>query len=170
MAKFTVNKEVFWNTGTKNMTGRIKQIMGDYIVVKATDANYIVNKANLLTKPISKLASLCVFAGLKDKEDDTIEISFGPDGRTMTYLDRYDPKTGDILGGCDSGSDTDDIDRLWINGAKKHRKAMNPKRPPGGATKIQPTQTIQLTPNKVAPISKPQTIPTKIPMKQQIGK
>lgn len=57
--QLTVNKTVFWDTGSGIKTGKIKRIMGTHAVVKTSDSEYLVQKSCLTTKPISRLASLC---------------------------------------------------------------------------------------------------------------
>jgi hypothetical protein len=52
MPKITVTKTVYWDAGGKEMTGKVKQIYSDYVVIKAADCEYIVKKSALSLKPI----------------------------------------------------------------------------------------------------------------------
>lgn len=49
-AKLSVHKKVYWKAAGKDMSGKVKQILGDHVVVKADDSDYIVHKASLSTK------------------------------------------------------------------------------------------------------------------------
>lgn len=43
--KIFVNKAVQWNDGSRSRTGKVKQILGDHVIIKAdTGEEYIVNK------------------------------------------------------------------------------------------------------------------------------
>jgi hypothetical protein len=50
MAKITVHKTVFWTVAEREMTGKVKQIFGDYALVKAADCDYVVKKSELSTR------------------------------------------------------------------------------------------------------------------------
>lgn len=42
--KITVHKKVFWNAGDREMTGEVKQIMADHVLVRAGTTDYLVRK------------------------------------------------------------------------------------------------------------------------------
>ena len=55
--KIFVNKAVRWNDGSRDRTGKVKQILGDHVVIKAeTGEEFIVTKA-AIEAPIRKSAS-----------------------------------------------------------------------------------------------------------------
>lgn len=46
--KIFVNKSVRWNDGSRERTGKVKQILGDHVVIKAeTGEEYIVAKSSV---------------------------------------------------------------------------------------------------------------------------
>ena len=53
MAKLTVFKKVYWKSAGRDMSGKVKQIMSDHVVVKVEGSEYIVHKSQLsLKKPV----------------------------------------------------------------------------------------------------------------------
>ncbi len=55
--KIFVNKAVQWNDGSRERTGKVKQILGDHVVIKAsTGEEYIVNKTRV--EAVTKVASV----------------------------------------------------------------------------------------------------------------
>ena len=56
MPKITINKTVFWEANGRVMEGKVKNIMSDHAVVNAEGTNYLVRKAVLSMKALSKNA------------------------------------------------------------------------------------------------------------------
>ena len=55
--KLFVNRAVQWNDGSRDRTGKIKQILGDHVVIKSeTGEEYIVSRA-AVESPNKKTAS-----------------------------------------------------------------------------------------------------------------
>ena len=55
--KLFVNKAVQWNDGSRDRTGKVKQILGDHVVIKAaTGEEYIVARS-AVESPNKKIAS-----------------------------------------------------------------------------------------------------------------
>ena len=50
--KITVHKTVYWNSGNQELSGKVKQIMGDHVVVASNGTDYLVRKTacNLRSK------------------------------------------------------------------------------------------------------------------------
>lgn len=135
--KLTVNKPVFWSVSGKKMAGKVKQIMGDHVVVKGDDAEYIVNKSCLSTAPISRLASLTVIAALKDKNPNMIKLEFDLETGTakMTWLDEYDDQGR--MKGCSSDAYDEHIkeaDAIFKEGLEGVTQAWNQPPPPAAQT------------------------------------
>ena len=49
--RIAANKIVAWDVGNREMTGKVKQVLSDHVVVVSSDAEYIVRKAIL--RPVS---------------------------------------------------------------------------------------------------------------------
>ena len=62
MEKITIHKSVFWNTGNGLLSGKVKQIMSDHVLVETASGNHLVRKSVLSGKPIGKIASLMKIA------------------------------------------------------------------------------------------------------------
>ena len=58
MAKITVNKKVYWKASGKLMTGKVKQILSDHVIVVADETDYLVRKEALSIHPLQKTANL----------------------------------------------------------------------------------------------------------------
>lgn len=54
MEKIVVFKKVYWKAAGREMSGKVKQIMSDHVVVKTEDGEYIVLKSALSLKPEKK--------------------------------------------------------------------------------------------------------------------
>ena len=55
--KIFVNRAVQWNDGSRDRTGKVKQILGDHVVIKAeTGEEYIVSRS-AVESPIKKASS-----------------------------------------------------------------------------------------------------------------
>lgn len=52
--KLSVFKKVYWKSAGKELSGKVKQIMADHVVIKADDGEYIVQRAALSMKPEKK--------------------------------------------------------------------------------------------------------------------
>jgi len=53
--KITIFKKVYWKAAGRDMTGKVKMIMADHVVVKGDDgSDYIVRSATLSTKNPTK--------------------------------------------------------------------------------------------------------------------
>lgn len=48
--KITIFKKVYWKSGGRELSGKVKQILSDHVVVKRDDGEYIVHKSALSTK------------------------------------------------------------------------------------------------------------------------
>jgi hypothetical protein len=172
--KLTVNKPVFWNVGEKKMSGKVKQVMGDHIVVKAADAEYIVNKSCLSTTPVSKLASLTVIAALKDKAPEMIKIDFDlSTGEVkMEWLDTYDEQGR--MKGCSSDPFDETIksvDAIFKEGLEGIQQAYNqPPPPPATTTTLDPKAVQKKAPQPIlgpGVVQKPTTL-TVAPKKKML--
>jgi hypothetical protein len=169
MKKLTVNKAVFWNVGDKKMAGKVKQVMGDHVVVKAADADYIVNKSCLKTAPISRLASLTVIAALKDKKPEMLELEFdlNTGELKLTWLDEFD-ENGRMIGCSSDAYDPfiKEVDRIFVDGLEGTHKEWNQPPPPPPPPQVDKKLDIKKTPGKtimgpgVAP-AKPNVAPVK---------
>lgn len=49
--KITVFKKVYWRTASRQMSGRVKQILSDHVVVSSDGTDYIVSKRELSLEP-----------------------------------------------------------------------------------------------------------------------
>jgi len=64
MSKICVNKSVFWTTHETKLSGKVKLVMSDHVVVVTPDGTqHLVSKRILDTKPMDKLA-LMFYEGL----------------------------------------------------------------------------------------------------------
>ena len=52
--KITVFKKVYWKNAGKDLSGKVKQVMLDHVVVKSDDGEYIVRKDALTLSPEKK--------------------------------------------------------------------------------------------------------------------
>ena len=43
--KITIHKTVFWSCGEREMTGKVKQVVGDHVVVASNGTDYMVRKS-----------------------------------------------------------------------------------------------------------------------------
>ncbi len=50
MKRIVAKSRVYWDSGDKELTGVVKQIMSDHVSVKADSGEYIVRKALLRDK------------------------------------------------------------------------------------------------------------------------
>jgi len=59
MSKICVNKHVFWSRNETKLSGKVKSVMSDHVLVVTPDGTqHIVSTSVLSTKPIDKLALL----------------------------------------------------------------------------------------------------------------
>lgn len=144
MSKITVNKTVTWFAGGKAMSGKIKQIMSDHVVVQASDSNYIVRKSAISGADARNLPKFILAALKKDKGLQAIEIDFNPDGTIkLTWVD---PPKGFVAPAsgkkkrkpCDTSPNPDNpadddaavikaIDSIWVSGCESATTAWNPE-------------------------------------------
>jgi hypothetical protein len=69
MNKITINKTVYWAAGERMMSGQVKQVMSDHVLVKSAGLQYLVNKTALSVKPVGKFASIVYAAGPSGKDE-----------------------------------------------------------------------------------------------------
>lgn len=76
MERITVHKKVFWSANDRMLSGKVKQVMSDHVLVETASGNHLVRKAALSCKPIGKIASLMKLAVLDGIKG--FEIEFDP--------------------------------------------------------------------------------------------
>ena len=113
MDRITVHKKVFWSAGDRMLSGKVKQIMSDHVLVETASGNHLVRKSALSTGPVGKIASLMKIAmdGITG-----FEIEFDP------ATNRFKWKHIDKMGAagkplpCKTGRDgkiVADMDAIW---------------------------------------------------------
>jgi len=130
MSKITIHNTVYWSTGDRVMSGKVKQVMADHAIVSAEGTDYIVRKASLSKKPVGRIASMVATAAMKDKPKAPkgIEWSFNP-VTGESNVKWVDPTGEAGVIGCDASlhPEIGECDGIWVEDTTSAVTQLNPE-------------------------------------------
>jgi hypothetical protein len=133
MAKLTVNKTVFWSSSGKMMSGKVRNILSDHVVVagpRGTD--YILHKSAISIRPAGRIAGLISEAAFKDKPNAPVALEWTFDPVTgehnMKWVDPGDPNKGGVRA-CDPSEHPEigECDEIWKEDTSSAVTELNPE-------------------------------------------
>lgn len=154
MPKITVNKQVFWSSAGRDLSGKVRQVVGDHLVVSSSGSNYILHSSSVRLKPMDKLASLRKSASIQDNPRAPKGIKIRIDYKTRQHNMKWLDAEG--TAGCSASEEPiiDAVDRIWEKYAVEKDRRWNTEitqqKP------IEPEQEVQLPPQQQEQKKKPQ--------------
>jgi hypothetical protein len=161
MAKLTVNKTVFWNSNSRMLSGKVRNILSDHVVVAGTDGtDYILHKSAINQKPTGKIAGLLSTAAFKDKPKAPKALEWKFDPATGEHNMKWVDAEG--TSGCDPSlhPEIGECDGVWKEDTASAVTQLNPElfrpRTPPPVQKLPEQVKAPAMPAKKQPVALPQ--------------
>ena len=88
MAKITIHKMVSWYDGNKKLSGKVRQIMGDHIIIRSGSNDFVVLRSLVTPEPSAWTRQASTAQAVEDENDPTsvLIVAFDGDSGPPAYL------------------------------------------------------------------------------------